>query len=201
MRVKNPDYMKAIINYVNQYYVRYHRSPSTMDIAAHTPIQKSNVHHYLKGMAEMGMIEYSGQTILTQEIKEMMKGNRLIPILGDIACGLPSDADQIFDETMTLPISLVGEKDDLFLLRASGKSMIRAGIFPGDLVLIRAAEQAEPNSIVVAMVDNECTLKRLKQDEDGEYYLHPENIKMPDISLKGKELRIQGVAVMAIKYL
>ena len=150
MRVKNPDYMKAIINYVNQYYLDHHRTPTMVEIAAHTPIQKSNVHHYLVDMAEKGIIEYSGKTIVTQEIREMMKGNRIIPVLGSIACGLPREPGQTFDEYMTLPLSLVGETGDLFLLRASGKSMIRAGIMPGDLVLIRAAKTAQLNDIVVA---------------------------------------------------
>ena len=76
--------------------------------------------------------------------------------------------------------------------------MIRAGINDGDLVLIRQQQTADIGDIVVALVDNEVTLKRLQFDDDRKsYYLHPENGRMRDIYVD--ELQVQGVAVKVIK--
>ena len=76
--------------------------------------------------------------------------------------------------------------------------MVGAGIQDGDLVLIRQQETAEIGDIVVALVDNEVTLKRLEFDEDRKsYYLHPENKRMRDIYVD--QLTVQGVAVKVLK--
>ena len=76
--------------------------------------------------------------------------------------------------------------------------MVGAGIQDGDLVLIRQQETADIGDIVVALVDNEVTLKRLEFDEDRRsYYLHPENRRMRDIYVDN--LTVQGVAVKVLK--
>ena len=85
------------------------------------------------------------------------------------------------------------------MLQASGDSMIGAGINSGDLVLIKKQSTAEFGQIVVALVDNETTLKRLKKSKStNEIYLHPENPDYNDIYLDS-DLVIQGVAVKVLK--
>ena len=85
------------------------------------------------------------------------------------------------------------------MLQASGDSMIGAGIDSGDLVLIKKQSTAEFGQIVVALVDNETTLKRLKKSKStNEIYLHPENPDYNDIYLDS-DLVIQGVAVKVLK--
>ena len=85
------------------------------------------------------------------------------------------------------------------MLQASGDSMIDAGIDSGDLVLIKKQSTAEFGQIVVALVDNETTLKRLKKSKStNEIYLHPENPDYNDIYLDS-DLVIQGVAVKVLK--
>jgi repressor LexA len=81
--------------------------------------------------------------------------------------------------------------------------MIEAGINPGDLVLIRKQSEAKDGEIIVALVNNENTLKRLRVDEANHCVrLHPENKKMQDIIVpEGESLQIQGVAVHVIKAL
>lgn len=79
-------------------------------------------------------------------------------------CGLQEYAEENFEEYVPLPVALFGQ-GDFFLLRASGYSMIEAGIEPGDLVVVRKQNTAEEGDIVVALVDNETTLKRFYRDK------------------------------------
>ena len=97
------------------------------------------------------------------------------------------------------PTAIFG-KGDFFILRASGQSMIEAGIDDGDLVVVKKQVEAKEGDIVVALVDNQNTLKRyFRDDENKKIILHPENKKMKDIIVDG--CCIQGVACHIIKEL
>ena len=109
--------------------------------------------------------------------------------------GVPKFAEENIEEYVCLPESLFG-RGEFFLLRARGDSMIGAGIEDGDLVLIRQQNTAEYNQIVVALVDDEATLKRFRPNEDH-ICLHPENNRYEDIIVDS--CLIQGVAVKVIK--
>ena len=196
MRKKNPEYMKEIINFVDQFYPRYGRSPSCTEIAAHTTLNRSAVHNYLVAMNDEGMIEYNGQTILTPNTRAGQQGMRRIGIVGSVSCGLPTDATVEQGEYMNLPMTMVGN-DDVYILYASGDSMINAGIDDGDMVLVRRQETAHDGDIVVAYVEGEGnTLKRLRH-KGNKVILHPENPKLADIPVDF--LKIQGVAVWVFK--
>jgi len=122
---------------------------------------------------------------------------RSVAILGAVPCGPLTEVEEYVEGYVRLPESLIGH-GRFFLLTASGNSMVGAGIQDGDLVLIRQQETAEIGDIVVALVDNEVTLKRLEFDEDRKsYYLHPENKRMRDIYVD--QLTVQGVAVKVLK--
>ena len=115
-----------------------------------------------------------------------------------VPCGPLSEEYECIDGYVRLPVSFVGNAKKCFLLTASGNSMIDAGINDGDLVLVRQQEEANYNDIVVALVDNEVTLKRYRPDnENGVIVLHPENKRMKDIVVD--ECKIQGVAIKVIK--
>lgn len=196
MRKKNPEYMKEIINFVDQFYPRYGRSPSCTEIAAHTTLNRSAVHNYLVAMNDEGMIEYNGQTILTPNTRAGQQGMRRIGIVGSVSCGLPTDATVEQGEYMNLPMTMVGN-DDVYILYASGDSMINAGIDDGDMVLVRRQETAHDGDVVVAYVEGEGnTLKRLRH-KGNKVILHPENPKLADIPVDF--LKVQGVAVWVIK--
>ena len=97
---------------------------------------------------------------------------------------------------MNLPMTMVGN-DDVYILYASGDSMINAGIDDGDMVLVRRQETARDGDIVVAYVEGEGnTLKRL-QHEGKQVILHPENPKLADIPVEF--LKVQGVAIWVFK--
>ena len=103
-------------------------------------------------------------------------------------------------KNMCLCLWRCSDREIFFLLRASGNSMIEAGIEPGDLVVVRKQNTAEEGDIVVALVDNETTLKRFYRDKKHRCCrLHPENSKMKDIYVQ--DCTIQGVAQNVIKTL
>jgi repressor LexA len=98
---------------------------------------------------------------------------RLIPLVGKIAAGNPILAEQIVEEVLPLPESLVG-KGDLFLLQVKGDSMIDLAICDGDYVVIRSQKSAEKGEIVAAMIDGEATVKTWSK-KDGHFWLLPAN--------------------------
>ena len=104
---------------------------------------------------------------------------RSIPLVGRVTAGQPILAIENIEDYLVLPQSLVG-LDELFCLRVQGESMIGAGIFDGDILVVRRQETAENGEIVVAMIDDEATVKRIYY-EDGRVRLQPENPTMEPI--------------------
>lgn len=199
MRSKNPDTMDAIVEYVNRYHLRNYHSPTLAEIADELGIVRSTVYKYLVEMNARGMISYDGREIETAVTRKVRHETTSAAILGSIACGLPQYAEENIEEYVSLPVSMFG-RGEFYILRASGESMIEAGIESGDLVVIRKQNYADEGDIVVALVENETTLKRFYKDKRRRIIrLHPENKDMPDIYVR--ECAIQGVAVHVIKAL
>ena len=195
MRTKNPETMKNIIEFVEEYYFKHNSSPTTSVIADGVGIARGTVHKYLVDMDARGMISYDGKTITNDRINKINPGFIGVPVVGSIACGVPNLAEEDIEEYIPLPEKLFG-KGDFFILRAKGQSMIEAGIDEGDLVIVRMQNTAENGQIVVALIDEEATLKRFYKEKNG-IRLHPENSSMEDIFVP--DCSIQGVAVKVLK--
>lgn len=194
MRSKDPEIMKRIVDFVEAYHLDYNSSPSIRVIADGVGIGSTTVYRYLMEMNERGMICYDGKTIRNEKIDKSERGTIRAAVIGRIACGIPNLAEQHVEGYVNLPESLFGQ-GDFYILRASGCSMTGAGIDDGDLVVIREQNTAEDGQIVVALVDDEATLKRFFHEGDR-IRLHPENPQMKDIFVT--DCRIQGVAVKVI---
>ena len=118
-------------------------------------------------------------------------------LVGTIACGTPTLAEENIEEYVDLPSSIFGT-GEFFILRASGDSMIEAGIDSGDLVVVKRQSYARAGEIVVALLETETTLKTYyPEPAKSRVRLHPENSSMKDIIVKSCE--IQGVATHIIK--
>jgi repressor LexA len=152
----------------------------------------------MQKLKENGEIDYNGsRSIRTDAIDKLDSSTVTVGLVGSIACGGPKFAEQNITEYFKLPTALVGY-GDFFLLRADGESMINAGIDDGDLVLIKRQNVAAEGQIVVALIDDEATLKRFYIDrENRRFRLHPENDAMSDIFVN--EVAIQGIAVKVLK--
>lgn len=199
MRHKNPELMKKIYDYAEEYYFLEGYSPSTFEIAESLGIAKTTAYNYLVEMNNKGMIEYDGKIIITEKMKKSRNMNRSVGIFDDsISCGSLETVESGISEYVDLPVSIFGKKE-LYILRTHGESMIDAGIEPGDLVVVEKKNTAVVGNIVVAL-GNETgnTLKRLERVDD-KYVLHPENKTMDDIVVDN--LEIQGVARFVIKKL
>ena len=198
MRSKNPAYFELLIRFIDDYIDNYGRSPSTQEIAGGTGLSPATVSRYLSRMREDGIIDYSGHRNIVTKRNSATETNA-VPVLGSVSCGIPKFAEENIEEYVKLPVSLFG-KGDFFLLRASGNSMIEAGIDNGDLVLVRRQDYAAPGQIVVALMEEEATLKRYyPEPQNGYIRLHPENKDLDDIIVD--HCLIQGVAVHVIKEL
>ena len=195
---KNPECLKRLEEFIGEYIDKNNSSPTLTEIAAGVGLPLSTVGRYISYMREQGIIVYDGhRSIKTQQAKKMNNESVKVPVLGSVSCGVPKFAIENIEEYIRLPVALFG-KGDFFILRANGDSMIEAGIDDGDLVLVREQNYADPGQIVVALMEDEATLKRFyPEPEKRRIRLHPENSTLKDIYVK--ECIIQGVAVKVLK--
>jgi len=131
-------------------------------------------------------------------LAEETGGVILVPILGRVQAGPLTTA--IEDPDGYLPVSMERNKGELFALRVKGESMVGAGILPGDIAIVRRQPTAESGDIVVAMVEDEATLKRLIVRQ-GHMELRAENPAYPPITVSPHELTILGKVIEIRRYL
>lgn len=199
MRYKSEETMKEITAAIDSYFFIHKETPSITEIAKLVGRSRSTIHAYLQEMNRIGQIHYDGVTLETPVTSKADSGYSLSPIIGSVACGEPQYEEENFEAYVALPDALFGPGEH-FILRAKGESMIEAGIDPGDLVVVRKQNTADEGDIIVALVDNETTLKRFYIDKDKKCVrLHPENKTMKDILVNS--CYIQGVAQHVIKAL
>ena len=151
--------------------------PSVREIGAELGIKStSSVHRYLTSLEEKGYIERGDG--LNRSIR--LPGSQVshIPVLGVVTAGQPILAVESVEEY--IPVQLRGNSKELFALRVRGESMIKAGILDGDLIIARRTPTAQNGDIVVALIDDEATVKRFYK-ENGGFRLQPENDTMEPI--------------------
>ena len=142
-------------------------------------------------MAELSAMQQKIYTYIASCIRKEQ-----VPILGDVAAGSPILAQECIEDYPTFDTG--GRGDEYFALRVRGESMLNAGIWPGDLVVVRRQPTAHNGEIVVAMIEEEATVKRFFR-EKGQIWLLPENEAYSPID--GTYARILGkVAAVVRKY-
>ncbi len=136
---------------------------------------------------------------LSRDNKKIVRGPNFftLKVLGLVEAGFPTIADEDASNTLSLDELLIDHKEATYMLSVKGDSMKDAGIFDGDMILIDRTENARPDTIVVAEVDGEYTLKYLRK-KDGKLFLEPANNAFKPIYPK-EELRIQGVVTAVIR--
>ncbi len=195
MQQKIYDYIAACIH--EQGY-----PPSVREIGEAVGLKSpSTVHFHLKKLADLGVIEIGagkGRAIsLTHpapaapEIAETPAGK--VPIVGNVAAGSPILAQGI-EDYLTFDTGRLG--DTHFALRVRGESMLNAGILPGDLVVVRQQQTCNQGEIVVAMIDDEATVKRFSR-KGGHVWLLPENDAYSPID--GTYAQILGKVVAVVR--
>lgn len=155
--------------------------PSVREIGEAVGLRSpSTVHFHLKNLEEAGVISIgSGKGRAIRLTKASAPTPEVsyeepdrVPIVGNVAAGSPILAEQNIEDYLTFDVG--GRSDEYFALRVRGESMINAGILPGDLVVVRSQRTCNQGEIVVAMIDDEATVKRFSR-KNGQIWLLPEN--------------------------
>ena len=206
MQHKKTEIYQAIEEFINDYFDANGTTPTMGDIGEALGINKSTVSRYVAAMEEQELVFCDEhRRVLTRQMRNdisnmtrtPLRGSRFAPVIGSVVCGTPNESDAYLEETVRLPKSLFG-KGPLFILHASGDSMIEAGIQDGDLVVVRQSQTARPGDIVVALTDDGTTLKGYFPEPDKKRIrLQPANSSMAPMYFK--DVVIQGVAVKIIK--
>ena len=170
-------------------------APSVREIGEAVGLKSpSTVHFHLKRLEEAGVIAKGAGKGRAIALTEQAHPEDRIPILGNVAAGSPILAQECVEEYLTYDTNgMVGEH---FALKVRGESMLGAGILPDDLVIVHQQENARNGEIVVALLEDEATVKTLSR-KDGHTWLLPEN---PDYDpIDGDEARILGKVVAVIR--
>jgi len=156
---------------------------------------KSVVSYWIEKLIEKGILEKDAQGFL--KLSGISFG---IPLVGNVAAGLPTSAEENARDVVSMDEYLVAKPDSSFLLRVTGDSMIGAGIMDGDLVVVQRDRQPKNGDIVLAEVDGQWTMKYLRR-QGKEVVLEAANPAYPTIYPQ-EELKIGGVITASVrKYL
>ncbi len=159
--------------------------PSVREICEATGLRStSTVHAHLKRLERRGMITRDSMKprAISLPLDVQPNDTVTVPVLGRVTAGTPILASENIEEYMSIPNALLGDGEH-YILGVRGESMIEAGINDGDFVVVRKQQEANNGDIVVAMIDDEATVKRFYR-EDGYIRLQPENATMSPILTK-----------------
>ena len=181
---------EEILTFIKAYIVSHGYPPTVREIGTALDVSSpATIHAHLCNLADKGFIK-KGETknraieLLVENEFEPKNENVVdVPLLGKITAGSPIEAIEQPDEYFSLPAYLLPNDKEVFTLKVSGTSMINAGIFDGDIVIVERKNTARNGEIVVAMTeDNEVTLKTFYK-ESNYFRLQPENDTMEPIIL------------------
>jgi len=185
---------KQILDYIHNFFRERGYPPSVREICAATNLKSTaTVHDYLVQLEKKGYIKRDPQKPRAIEIMNVIANKDLIdvPLIGKVTAGEPILAQENIESVFPLPKEMLPDAE-VFMLSVKGDSMINAGIFSGDYVLVQSTNTAENGDIVVALLDDEATIKRFYKETDY-IRLQPENPSMAPIIVK--DLKILGKVV------
>ncbi|MEA1961586.1 MAG: transcriptional repressor LexA [Bacillota bacterium] len=185
---------KTILHFIEQKIQNDGYPPSVREIAEASGLKSSSTAHaHLIKLEEMGYIKRDptkGRAVIPVRLDRMPSQEEQIslPVVGKVAAGIPITATENIENYMNVPSEFVGNGTH-FILKVQGNSMIEAGILNGDYIIIREQANAFNGDIVVAMIEDEATVKRYYKMQDC-IELRPENSSMKPIVVN--EVNIVG---------
>ena len=196
------DREREIYNYILNAIKNEGYSPSVRDICNALNMKStSTVHTYLERLERKGMIQKESGKSRTLRIENEgihSSSTVRVPILGKVAAGMPILAVQNYEGYIDFPRPNSSvTSNDMFALRIQGDSMIEAGILDGDLIVVEKRTTAEDGDIIVALVDDEATVKTFYREADC-FRLQPENRTMEPIYVR--ELLVLGKVVASMRF-
>jgi repressor LexA len=199
--MKLTEKQKAFLGYISRYMEDWGRSPSFEEICSHFGFTSYNtVTTYLKTLERKGYIRLPRKKNRKRAIEVIspVETRRLeFPLLGRVAAGSPIEAVEEVD-VIEIPPSMTG-KGDHFVLQVKGDSMKEDGILDGDFIVVRKQPTANNGQTVVALINNEATVKKYYQRE-GHVELRPAHTGMEPLIISEGELRIEGRVVGVMRH-
>ena len=181
-----------VMDYIRKFSEENGYTPSVREIGKECGIKSTaTVYSYLQKLQDKGYLNKASNKKRSVTLTRSSGVN--IPLIGTVTAGQPIFAYENYEDYYTFP---AGEfkGEDLFMLRVEGTSMIDAGIFNGDKIIVRRQETAENGEIVVALVDDSATVKRFFR-RDGKIVLHPENESLSDMIFEDGQVTILGKVI------
>ncbi len=203
------DRQRSVLNYIEETVSTRGYPPSVREICAAVGLTSpSTVHAHLSRLQRMGYLKRENTKPRAMEVRfdpqSGVTGDRApvrhVPLLGDVAAGTGVLANQDVEELMPLPQQFTGD-GDLFMLRVRGESMIRAGIFDRDYVVVRRQPTADPGDIIVAGIPgNEATVK-IYRPAGAEGVLEPANPDLSPMTFAADDVTVYGRVVTVLRKL
>ena len=191
---------KEVLTYIKKFQAENKYPPSVRQIAQALELKSpATVHAHIQNIINKGYLKRSKhgnhliELLVPNEFEAQNENITSVPLLGKVTAGNPIEAIEMPNEFFPLPTYLIPKQKEVFTLEVSGDSMINAGIFDGDIVIVEKCNTAKNGEKVVAINDdNEVTLKTFYK-ENGYFRLQPENDFMNPIILKN--VTILGKAI------
>jgi repressor LexA len=191
---------KQLYDYIDDYIARRGYAPTLEEIGEHFRLSSlATVHKHLSNLEEKGLIKRKWNFSRAIEVVPQQKKSNAVelPLLGSVAAGQPIEALEAND-TFTVPEEFV-RRQNTFVLRVKGNSMIEDGIWDGDYIIVEERAAADNGETVVALVKGEATVKRFYRDKGGKIRLMPANESMAPIIVKYRDVTIRGVVVAVMR--
>jgi repressor LexA len=210
---------KEVLDYVISYTQENGYSPTQKEIKEHFGFKSfGSVQRYIKYLTNDGYLqtdwnarrglkvvknhgtEENTQSTLSRDTV-LDESSVIIPLLGNVAAGIPIEAIENPDDTISIPKNMITGKHRYYALKVKGESMIEDGIFENDLIICRHQEEAKNGETVVAVIDGEATVKKYHQKKNV-IELHPANCTMSPILVNREsgQFNIAGVVVGLFRY-
>ena len=189
---KITDKQREILEYIKEMILKKGYPPAVREICEAVHLKStSSVHSHLESLEKNGYIRRDPTKPRTIEILDddfALTRRELVnvPVIGTVAAGAPILAEQNIEDYLPIPAEILPNKE-VFMLKVKGNSMIEAGIYNGDKVIVAKQPNAENGDKVVALVDDSATVKTFYK-ENGHFRLQPENSSMDPIILDQVEI-------------
>ena len=193
---------KKILQFLKDFLREKGYPPSVREIGKAVGLKSSStVHGYLSKLEEYGFIRRDPTKPRAIDLLEEKPWEKTvnIPLVGNVTAGEPILAEENIQDVFSFPQGLLGTQDKTFMLRVQGDSMIKAGIFDGDYILVRKQDFADNGDIIVALIEGEeATVKRFFRERDI-IRLQPENDRLAPIY--SRNVSVIGKVIAVFRFL
>jgi repressor LexA len=191
---------KQLYDYLDGYIAGNGFAPTLEEIAAHFQLSSlATVHKHLTNLESKGLIvrKWNFSRAIELVPRQKRAGAVELPLLGRVAAGQPIEALESQD-SFTVPEEFI-RRQNTFVLRVKGNSMIDDGIWDGDYIVVEERESAENGETVVALVNGEATVKKFYREKNGRIRLMPANEAIPPIVARESEVEVRGAVVAVMR--